>query len=177
MSKLRGYTLIEVVFITIILGIVSSVAVPKFVDLRKDVQIGLLSKIEMALKNTSTMVNSTAIVLDLAHSASSDIDIDGKPIKLVYGYPKVVWDETWKDVLIIENIAKTSSTDICDHDLCVNDDVDLLAVIGGDLTAQRSMVIYPEGKSITSNCYVFYNQDIASEAKASPRIGKITSGC
>lgn len=60
----RGFTLIELVMVIVILGVLAAVAIPKFVDLKGDAQVA-------ALAGVVGGINSASAVNYAARSASS----------------------------------------------------------------------------------------------------------
>jgi MSHA pilin protein MshA len=57
-AKKRGFTLIELVVVIIILGILAVVAAPKFINLKSDALTASLKGLQGALKSANTLVYS-----------------------------------------------------------------------------------------------------------------------
>ena len=51
----RGFTLIELVMVIVILGVLAAVAIPKFVDLKGDAQLAASSAVAGALSSANTI--------------------------------------------------------------------------------------------------------------------------
>lgn len=78
-----GFTLIELIMVIIILGILSSFALPKFADINND---AARSVIDGAVSNVKS-AGGISHVKWLASNQTTPIDLEGKFIDIVNGYP------------------------------------------------------------------------------------------
>jgi len=65
-SRARGFTLIELVVVIVILGVLAATAAPKFIDLTSDAKIATLNSIKGTMKSTINLVKSKALVKGLS---------------------------------------------------------------------------------------------------------------
>ena len=84
MSKAaRGFTLIELVVVIVILGILAAFAVPKFMGLEKQARIASLKALQGSVKSAAHLAHSVY----LAQGSVSPIQVDGANVDMVNGYP------------------------------------------------------------------------------------------
>lgn len=71
LHKNRGFTLIELVVVIVILGILAATAAPKFIDVTTDAKIATLTSLKGSMKSTIDMVKAKARIKGLSPVSSN----------------------------------------------------------------------------------------------------------
>ena len=80
----KGFTLIELIIVIVVLGILAVTAAPKFLNLQKDAQAGSLEGLKAALLGASEIVYAKALIEGEQGSADTTLP---SGIRVRYGYP------------------------------------------------------------------------------------------
>jgi MSHA pilin protein MshA len=85
-----GFTLVELVVVIVILGILTAVALPRFIDLSSEANIAVLESMGGSILTASNMAYAKAAIQGVQGEESATIDLDGDgvaDVEIRYGYP------------------------------------------------------------------------------------------
>ena len=145
----KGFTLIELVVVIVILGILAVTAAPKFIDLTGDAKKSVIQAVEGSLNSAADMAHAKALI---ANKVDGDISVAGTTITLVNGYPN-----------------KTSIDTLMDIDTSSSDSVFVLN------TSAASVATYSYKGSTAATCQAIYTE--AADTNNKPVIKSVVTDC
>ncbi|WP_305460281.1 type II secretion system protein [Photobacterium leiognathi] len=154
MSKQKGFTLIELVVVIVILGILAVTAAPKFMNLQGDARHASLQGLKGALQGASGIVYGKAAIKGIESTSGAVSSGSGTDIQTQFGYPT--------NDGIVNALADTGDW--------------ISKISGANSTAERIFTFKNyELDSIPNSCYVSYKQ-AASNGK-SPTVTIAVDAC
>ncbi len=158
--------------VLIILGIVGSYAMMRFMDLQQDAVLVTLEKVKGTLYSTSGIYTSLAAIRGVK---TGTIFVNGRNLRINSGFPDGVWNRAFRGMLEIStrNRFTNANATCANYRLCgVGNRRNILTVPG--TTGGRGVVVWPEGYRIANLCFAYYyNRRNGDE----PLIGVVNSGC
>jgi MSHA pilin protein MshA len=147
----KGFTLIELIVVIVILGILAATALPKFADLSTDARWASAQGALGAITSASSIVHGAQLIAGKAGLAASSSVLEGTTINTIYGYP----DVSATGIVAAANISSANYQ------------------ISGTTSP---LTIAPNGVTTVSGCSVLYTVATATAA-ASASLQGSSAGC
>ncbi|MTJ01464.1 type II secretion system protein [Idiomarina piscisalsi] len=164
MRNQKGFTLIELIIVIVVLGILAVTAAPQFINFSSDARTSTIEGLKGAAKGASQTVYAKSLVAGTDDDASGSIT--DPAVDTVYGYPAAtaaglyaaldVDSADWGNVVAASWSGNTAVTD-------------------GDLVIFPADLTTSADGSTDSECYLYYTA--AADEDTKPVIGTVTTGC
>src|SRR5690554_3031533 len=171
MKAQKGFTLIELIIVIVVLGILAVTAAPQFFNFSTDARVATLKGIEGSIKGANQIVYARASMKGATLGASNVIVRGNEAVDTYNGYVKAADLEKILDAADFTFIKKTDGDYTESGDAGTPDEPGVFYVISSDITLATNDASGVEA----AKCYLSYTD--SKEADAEPEIALVTDGC
>jgi MSHA pilin protein MshA len=82
-----GFTMVELIVVIALLGILSAVALPRFIDVKSDATLAMMEGLVKAIQTSMNLTHSQAFINGEHSLATNTMMVEGQSVNMVYGYP------------------------------------------------------------------------------------------
>ncbi|QUM75764.1 prepilin-type N-terminal cleavage/methylation domain-containing protein [Moritella sp. 24] len=183
MHKNKGFTLIELVIVIIVLGILAAVAIPRFINVQQDARIATIKGIAGNFSFVVEQVNYASIMQGLEGQRAVKVSVGDVEVNTYFGKPQEIWDDALGNLMnsnvhYLGNGYKTPTVldkECTESSVCVVDQTRVAGVISG--YPGWGMFFVPNGKSVNDLCFAFYAFSENGTAVTSSEVSTVESGC
>jgi MSHA pilin protein MshA len=86
-ARSSGFTIVELVVVIALLGILSAVALPRFIDVRTDATLATMEGLVKAIQTSQNLTHARAMINGRQSLAIDTMVVEGQMVEMVYGYP------------------------------------------------------------------------------------------
>jgi len=166
MQKSKGFTLVELVIVIVILGILAITAAPKFLNLSSDAKISTVNGVKGALQSANAIIYSKAVLAGVHKTnTGATVAVEGGTVALAYGYVAATKTDVEK-VLDLEGGFTVAQGTAVTYEMGADD----VAVTTADV------IIYTGTAPVAASaCLLVYKAAASTTTK--PTYQLVTSGC
>ncbi|RUO71949.1 type II secretion system protein [Idiomarina ramblicola] len=173
MRNQKGFTLIELIIVIVVLGILAVTAAPQFINFSSDARVSALKGMEGSVKGAMQLTYSKAAIEGEETAGTATVSVKGTDVNLVFGYPDA------SATGIIEAVDAGFASDLTSdwvYEVETGTPDTVVMAQSSSVTGSGASGAYADGDIATSQCYLTYSAAEDDETPATIVVSDDT-GC
>lgn len=169
MRNQKGFTLIELIIVIVVLGILAVTAAPQFINFSSDARASALKGMEGSIKGAMQLTYSKAAIDGVEEEETDTITVKGSDVDIAFGYPQAT------DAGLLSVIEGSFNTDLTADWIYITDGTAdpaeiFIAQSSSFSTAPADLTAFQ-----ASNCYIQFAE--AADEDTAPVITVTDTDC
>lgn len=101
-ARQKGFTLIELIVVLVILGILAAFAIPRFAGINADARVAAMQGLAGALRSSAALVHGLALARNVTNDTTGLIQLEGQNIDITSAYPAATATGIERTILNLE---------------------------------------------------------------------------
>jgi MSHA pilin protein MshA len=175
--KQKGFTLIELIIVIVILGILAVTAAPKFIDIQSDATASTLQGAKAAMQGGAQLVYAKAAIAGVQSqeadgAGNPTVTVNGSTVSVTFGYPDAEQAAALADITTWVDLQAADWTFVAGDGAAAETS-----------PADGSFGVHPAGAAVDfeetgaagDSCHVLYTN--ATDENTPPVITVVSGGC
>jgi len=152
----KGFSLIELVVVIVLLGILAATAAPKFINISNDAKTATLKAVKGSMQTASSFIYNKAIIAGEQKKTTGIVTVNGLNEPIAFGRPRsndALAKTSWEHLLELDGEAFIMSA----------------SVVSGSIVIYQATDDAPT--ALTDPCLAYYTE--AADANTPPVVGVV----
>ncbi len=160
MKQQKGFTLIELIIVIVVLGILAVTAAPQFINFQSDARKSTVKGAQASIQGAMQLVYAKSLIDGSDAEATDTVDTEDGTIDIIYGYPAA--EGSTNGGIANGGIAEAAGLDSTEW-------------ASSATGATPNVITFSPGDTVNASCAVVYTE--ATDASTPATVSSVTSSC
>jgi MSHA pilin protein MshA len=156
MKQQKGFTLIELIIVIVVLGILAVTAAPQFINFQSDAREATVKGAQASIQGAMQLTYAKSLIDGSDAAATGTVETEDGTIDIIYGYPAAEGTAPNGGIAAAAGLAGTEWA-------------------SSATAATPNVITFSPGDTVNASCAVVYTE--ATDADTPAEVTSVTTGC